>query len=876
MRHPFRFFTRAISSLSLSALTALTLTAPVWGEGSQQLGSGDQGLNVYLFEYNATNTFIQATQGPRSIRVNVESAGQVINVSLCGWSTTDDLAIEVFQPSGGEINYTTQVAAGSPGSFVAAAGDNAGAWRITDGNARTASQTTICNNQANPTQPAAGSTLSNPVRFVAPQAGTYEIRLYNDSEAAGSSNNVFTYFDITVTNNASTNPNPRANNGQLWATSWAFNAGNTFTTAGGYDADLYIRTPGGRPNTEFIWQLDLNNFAPQRHEIVANAIGLNAPNSRASALGTSGATFSKSFPIYLSYPNTFSTVAPVLSEPLPPNVTNLRFIDNASQDNSISPNATSGTQDSGFFQFTSDIPGTYKISIDTNRNGVYDNGDRIFFGDAVAGNNSILWDGKGLNNTALPSGIYQAEVSVQLGEYHFVAFDAETSGGGVNDGLAIWKANSATARTPALNHWDDTKISGGTSNLVGALSSTAAGKHTWGNFAAGSIGDTNFLDTWVFGSSQTSTTEIIIADTDANDFGDAPDGYGTNKDITVGGVPASHLVSTTLFLGTNPTDAELDGQPTPNANGDDANGTTPDDEDGVTFSALLTDATSYSTTVTVRNTTGATAYLVGWIDFDNDGIFEASEGATATIANNATTATLTWNGLSGLTAGNTHARFRINRDPLTTSNAKGGAREGEVEDYRLSITKPSPNVLLVKRITSIKRGTAAVEQLPLSYIDLTSDLNDNAPGWPTLTATAIKEPAATPNTSNFSTLLQGIVTNTTVEPGDLVEYRIYFLSTGTADAKNVTICDFVPESSTYVAGSTALVVGSTTTVISDATGDADGGFYPATTTTFPGACKAQNNNRGAVLTNVGTIPLSTGSGAPNNSYGYLRFRTRID
>ena len=686
MNNQLSIHRKASFYFGLALFTSLGFALPALGEGSQQLGNGSQGLNVYLFEYNATNSFVQTNQGPRPIKVNVENANQVINISLCGWNTADILAIEVFRPSGTEIDYT-KVAAASPGAFDATAAGGAGAWRLTTGNARNAAQTTLCNNQSNPNQP--NGTLSTPVRFVAPEAGTYEIRLHNDSLAADNINNVFTYFDVTVTPNASTNPDPRANKGQVWATSWAFNAGNTFTAAGGYDADLYIRTPGGRPNTGFVWQLDLNKFAPQRHEIIANGIGLDAPNSRGSAPGSSGATYTKNYPIYLSPPSLTSLVAPILPEPAPPSISNLRFIDNAGEDNTISPTSTTGVQDSGFFRFNSDVAGTYKITIDTNQDGVFGTGDRVLFGSATSGANAVVWDGKGDNDAVLNPGSYPAQVTVGLGEYHFVTFDAETSGGGTNDGLSIWKWNGSS-RSAISNFWDDTKIissAGATRNLVGGLSGTPAGTHTWGNFDAGSIGDTNYLDTWVFGTPQILTTKTIITTSDANDFGDAPDTYGTNKDITVGGTPASHLFNPNLSLGVNAPDRDADGQPSVNADGDDINGTIPDDEDGViSFSPLIKNATTYSVKVRVKNITGAAASLGGWIDFNKDGQFQSSEGVVQSVPNNTNSdVTLTWNSLSGLVVGDIYARFRLNSDPLTTSDFNGGGRDGEVEDYKLAI-----------------------------------------------------------------------------------------------------------------------------------------------------------------------------------------------
>jgi uncharacterized repeat protein (TIGR01451 family) len=195
---------------------------------------------------------------------------------------------------------------------------------------------------------------------------------------------------------------------------------------------------------------------------------------------------------------------------------------------------------------------------------------------------------------------------------------------------------------------------------------------------------------------------------------------------------------------------------------------------------------------------------------------------------------------------------------------------------QINILATSPSLALVKRITSILRGSPAVEQIPLSYIDVTADPNDNAAGWPTQTATAIKDTGATPNTTNFSTLLKGIVTSNTVQPKDTVEYKIYFLSSGTADATNVALCDFIPVNSTYVTGSTQLVLGNTTTAITDSTADADGGFYPNGSPSYPAACTGTNNSTGAVLVNIATVLKSTGAGAPINSSGYIRFSTKIN
>ena len=174
------------------------------------------------------------------------------------------------------------------------------------------------------------------------------------------------------------------------------------------------------------------------------------------------------------------------------------------------------------------------------------------------------------------------------------------------------------------------------------------------------------------------------------DFGDAPASYGDARHV----IP----VSPTVFLGALAPDSEASSQNSSGANGDDTAGT--DDEDGISFSKLLTSSSSnYSiatSNITLSNTSGTTATLHAWIDFDKDGSFEASEYASVTINSGTSgghpTTPLSWAGLSGLTTGTTYARFRLTTSSLSDSGATsyddralGAALDGEVEDYSLSI-----------------------------------------------------------------------------------------------------------------------------------------------------------------------------------------------
>lgn len=1090
---------------ALGFLMVLASRLPAWSEGTQILNTSGVGSTngVYLFEYDASNTFIQAPNA-RPLYVNVANATDIINISLCGWNVADNLSIEIFQTSGNptfatgaELNYTTAVVAGSPGVL------GPGQWNLTS-NARTATQATLCSASTGvarkPATPVGA--LTTPIRFRVPATGTYEIRLHNDSLAATNPDAVFTFFDVTVTPNATTNPNPAATNGQLWSRAWAFNAGGSFFVEGAYDADFYVRTPGGRPNTEFRWQLDLNRFAPFRHEIIANGIGMDAPNSRYSV---ATGTYTRNFPIYLAYPTAMPSL-PLLPEPAAPNILSFRFIDSDGQDNTITPNpSTAAIQDTGNFEILTDVDGTYELIIDTNQNGAFGAGDKVLFGPISANVlQQAAWNGTGPTGAALPTGTYPVQLQVRIGEYHFVTFDAETSGGnpaiagsGGGNGLSIWKATGPTTRSAVQVYWDDQTFlsaNGGTSNLPpGGASGTAAGSHTWGNFNTGSVGDTRFMDTWVYGAAQQLISPAIIADIDENDFGDAPDSYGTNKTNSgPEGIGASHILSNTIRLGTAVTDEELpskDGQPNAAANGDDINGTddedgvtsfvtlsdtattytvgirvqnvsganaylggwidfnrdgkfsategivqtiatgtngnvnlnwtgltglaagdtyarfrinndpltvssfngggrngevedyaltirgasspldygdapdaapgtgpgnynttlgdggashsispnlklganapdadsgtlqnvdaladdadqTPDDEEGVTLpNTLRVDSTTYSATVTVTNTIGTPTTLVGWIDFNRNGIFEASEGRLQTVADNVNngTVTLTWTGLSGLTKGDTYARFRLSNSSLTTGTPTGFLGSGEVEDYKINIDDVSGNLLLVKRITAINQtATPSGGSNFATYVDDPANpYDDNV-----RTVSAPINPGdPLPDTTNWptlSTFMLGQVQGGLIKPNDTADYTIYFLSDGNVNANNVLMCDYVPVNTTFVAnaynvappspapGGTVgsdrgitLSQGATAVSFTNAS-DGDGGYYFAPgidpAGTFPGLdCEGDRNGlnanpNGAVVVSLGSLPYATSIATPPapNSYGYMRFRVTVN
>ncbi|HEV7195227.1 MAG TPA: GEVED domain-containing protein [Pedococcus sp.] len=169
----------------------------------------------------------------------------------------------------------------------------------------------------------------------------------------------------------------------------------------------------------------------------------------------------------------------------------------------------------------------------------------------------------------------------------------------------------------------------------------------------------------------------VITATAGEDFGDAPASYDQGN--------AARAILSDLTLGPTVTEDNAtvaNGAASPNAGPTAA---LDGGDDGVTLGPLTTAATSYSTTVSISGASKP-GIVCGWIDVNSNGIFDTAERACATFAAGATSATLTWSGLSGLTAGNTYARFRVGYDVAQTQSPIGASSAGEVEDYLLPIT----------------------------------------------------------------------------------------------------------------------------------------------------------------------------------------------
>jgi len=161
------------------------------------------------------------------------------------------------------------------------------------------------------------------------------------------------------------------------------------------------------------------------------------------------------------------------------------------------------------------------------------------------------------------------------------------------------------------------------------------------------------------------------------DFGSAPDSYKTS--LSLNGARHS-VVDNNLFLGSG-RDAESDAfiHPVSDDNvGEDKN-------DGVEF---LSDI-SAGDSILVNVTSSGSGQLTGWIDWNKDSQFDASAESIGQYSVNAGAQFISIDVPLDIEQGDTWARFRVSSEAAVTPT--GGAGDGEVEDYIVSISACTSN-----------------------------------------------------------------------------------------------------------------------------------------------------------------------------------------
>jgi hypothetical protein len=160
--------------------------------------------------------------------------------------------------------------------------------------------------------------------------------------------------------------------------------------------------------------------------------------------------------------------------------------------------------------------------------------------------------------------------------------------------------------------------------------------------------------------------------------------------------------------------------------------------------------------------------------------------------------------------------------------------------------------VIVKRITKINGATTNPNDLT-DLTGVTTDTYNNVGNWP----------------ANY---LVGKTDAGKVQPGDTIEYTVYFLNNQGADATSVKICDPIRGAQTYVANSISLTLGTgTATSLSDGTNT-----YAANGA--PSDCNAgavSSTDPGVAIPIAGSVPGATAVGLPTTSFGLFRFTTKV-
>ncbi|MDZ8221871.1 hypothetical protein [Nostoc sp. ChiVER01] len=254
-----------------------------------------------------------------------------------------------------------------------------------------------------------------------------------------------------------------------------------------------------------------------------------------------------------------------------------------------------------------------------------------------------------------------------------------------------------------------------------------------------------------------------------------------------------------------------------------------------------------------------------------------------------TNGTLTYNNVA-VTAGQIISSYNptlLKLDPqdgaITVSFTYAAIDAASKEDPTpATVTMPfvtPANVLLVKRITAING-------------DRTKNPNDNTPLNAFVDDTTSTRQADDNNANWKSGYLLGAIDGGKVKPGDEIEYTIYFLNAGSSNANTVRVCDRISANQSFkgsaygISKDIQLQLGTSTVLdLTSANDTSDRAQLISAGGTVPTNCylKAANNNGTLVIDVTGntgvptltTMPGSTAQGSPNNSYGFLRFITKV-
>ncbi|MCH2110497.1 MAG: hypothetical protein MK135_14340, partial [Polyangiaceae bacterium] len=320
--------------------------------------------------------------------------------------------------------------------------------------------------------------------------------------------------------------------GRLSSQNWQFNTGS-FSESAATNGSFYALVPAGDDDSTAVIELKLEGLSGYVYNINANRVGVSGVNGGKS-VSTANNTVAQDFYIFLQPPSvaSYATASPTIS--------GFNFQAGESTDvlgNSVTPctKIIAGAS-RGYFHFNTNVEGTYHLQCDIDQDGEYSTtsgDDLLMTGGCSSGDNVVGWNGL-LNGTAVSTGTYDCRVKVNVGEFHYVGTDIETS----YPGLRIFEVASDETRTGLSMYWNDSLVQSssvtmpngatGLEQSEGTIQSGAyndaaspnVNARSWGNFNSSSKGNNTYLDTYVWLDSTASTSISIIATDDTDTDGD--------------------------------------------------------------------------------------------------------------------------------------------------------------------------------------------------------------------------------------------------------------------------------------------------------------------------------------------------------------------
>ncbi|MEV8173141.1 GEVED domain-containing protein [Microbacterium sp. NPDC079176] len=183
------------------------------------------------------------------------------------------------------------------------------------------------------------------------------------------------------------------------------------------------------------------------------------------------------------------------------------------------------------------------------------------------------------------------------------------------------------------------------------------------------------------------------------DMGDAPSSYDAAQ--------AAVHVQGPLRLGAGITsDADATAKPTlsPNAGAGASLDTDDAIADGIRAPRAIR-GTAYSLPIPLSGTTSP-GTVAGWIDFNKNGIFDATERVQAAFLAGATSVNLAWTVPGTAVVGDTYLRLRTSFTAAEVADPRGISQSGEVEDYILTLAAAAPAIEVVKLVNGDDANTA--------------------------------------------------------------------------------------------------------------------------------------------------------------------------